>query len=89
MDAVEDSGQRALVAEALLNETRPPYEAEVQGALDEMHRKWLDKQYFLVETKIQEAHLRGDFAEEIQLAQQRLVLNRERNQRSNRSGDSE
>ena len=78
MEAVEDSGQRALLAEALLAESRPPVESEVRSALDGLHHKWLDKQYMEVEGRIQDAHNRGDFLEEIQLAQRRLLLNRER-----------
>ncbi len=78
MDVVEDEAQRALVAEALLGETRPPGENEVQSALDGLRHKWLDKQYMEVEAKIKDAHNRGDFVGEIQLAQQRLILNRER-----------
>jgi DNA primase len=78
MDVVEDSVQRGLLAEALLHETKPPSETEVQGTLDEMQYKWFDKQYLDVEALMKEAHNRGDKAEEVRLAQQRLMLNRDR-----------
>ena len=78
MDAVTDPAQRALLAEALLAEIKPPEESEVQGTVDELHYTWIDKQYWDVVGRIEEAHRRGDFAEEVQLAQRRLILNRER-----------
>jgi len=80
LDLIEDLWQRALVAGALFEEARPPQEAEIQGALDQMHYKWLDRQFLEVENKIVEANKHGDFAEEVRLAQQRLVLNRERHE---------
>ena len=36
MDAVTDAGQRALLAEALMGEMRPPEENEVSSALQEV-----------------------------------------------------
>jgi DNA primase len=84
MEIIEDLAQRALVAGALFDEGRPPLETEIQGALDQMHYKWLDRQFLDVENKIIEANRRGDFAEEVRLAQQRLVLNRERHELGNR-----
>jgi DNA primase len=84
MEIIEDLAQRALVAGALFDEGRPPLESEIQGALDQMHYKWLDRQFLDVENKITEANRRGDFPEEVRLAQQRLVLNRERHELANR-----
>ncbi len=86
MEVVEDPAQRAFVAEALLLGKRPPFESEVQGALDEMHYKWLDRQFLDVEAKIEDAKRNGNFEEEIRLAQQRLLLNRERHQLNAQKG---
>jgi DNA primase len=88
MEVIEDITQRSLVAEALLDEVRPPLETEVQGALGQMHYKWLDKQFLFVEARIEDAHRRGDFAEEVQLAQQRLILIRERHQLDINNGNT-
>jgi DNA primase len=88
IEAIEDSHQRALVAEALLNEVRPPSEVEVRGALDQMNYKWVDKQFLEVEAMIKDANQRGDFAEEIRLAQQRLTLVRERHRLTTEGGNA-
>ncbi len=42
MDVVEDEGQRALLAQALLGETKPPAEDEVAGALQQIHEQALE-----------------------------------------------
>ena len=39
MDVVEDPAQRALLAEALLAETKPPEESEVQSAIQEIQER--------------------------------------------------
>jgi DNA primase len=78
MEAVEDEAQRALLAQALLGETKPPDESLVQGTIDGLRKEWLDGQFRDVEARIKEAELRGDLAGQVELAQKRLLLNRQR-----------
>jgi DNA primase len=77
MEAVEDDAQRALLAEALLGETRPPSEAEVHGAIQEAEERWIGSQLRQLRAEIAEAERRGDFAELTVLTQKKLELDRE------------
>jgi DNA primase len=76
MEAVEDEAQRALLAEALLGETRPPEPDEVAGALQEIEERWIEGQLRDVRGGIAEAERRGDFAELALLTQKKLELDR-------------
>jgi len=76
MDAVENEAQRALLAETLLAETRPPDENEVQSAIQEIHERAIERRQRELRTLISEAERRGDHAELAQLTQQKLVLDR-------------
>jgi DNA primase len=74
MDVVEDEAQRALLAETLLAETKPPAEGEVQSAIQEIHERAIERRQRDLRTLIAEAERRGDVAELAQLTQQKLEL---------------
>ncbi len=76
MDVVEDPAQRALLAEALLGESRPPEEDEVESALQELQERGLESRLRNLRAHIAEAERRGDFAELAVLTQQKLELDR-------------
>ncbi len=76
MDVVEDEAQRALLAEALLAETKPPEENEVQSAIQEIQERTIESRQRELRTLIAEAERRGDFAELALLTQQKLDLDR-------------
>jgi DNA primase len=76
MDAVEDPAQRALLAEALLAETKPPEEGEVQSAIQELQERAIANRQRDLRALIAEAERRGDFAELALLTQQKLELDR-------------
>ena len=76
MNVVEDEGQRALLAEALLAETRPPEEGEVQSAIQEIHERAIESRQRDLRALIAEAERRADFAELAVLTQQKLDLDR-------------
>jgi DNA primase len=74
MDAVEDETQRALLAEALLGEMRPPEPEEVKGAVQEIEERWIEGRLREVRAGIAEAERRGDVAELALLTQKKLEL---------------
>ena len=76
MDSVENEAQRALLAETLLAETRPPEVSEVQSAIQEIHERAIERRQRELRTLISEAERRGDHAELAQLTQQKLDLDR-------------
>lgn len=76
MDAVEDPAQRALLAEALLGETRPPGEGEVRSAVQELQERAIESRQRELRARIAEAEQRGDFGEVAQLTQQKLEMDR-------------
>jgi DNA primase len=76
MDVVEDPAQKALLAEALLGETRPPEEGEVSSAIQEIQERAIVNRLRELRTLIAEAERRGDFAELAILTQQKLELDR-------------
>jgi DNA primase len=76
MNVVEDEAQRALLAEALLAETRPPEEGEVQSAIQEIHERAIESRQRDLRALIAEAERRADFAELAVLTQQKLDLDR-------------
>jgi len=76
MDAVEDPAQRALLAEALLHETRPPAETEVRSAIQEVEERVVEHRQRELRARIAEAERRGDSTELALLAQQKLQMDR-------------
>ncbi len=76
MDVVEDPGQRALLAQALLGETRPPEENEVEGALQEVEERTVEGRLRDIRAQIGQAERRGDHADLALLTQKKLELDR-------------
>jgi len=76
MDVVEDEAQRALLAETLLAEVKPPLESEVLGAIQEIKERGIENRQRDLRVLIAEAERRGDFAELTVLTQQKLDLDR-------------
>jgi DNA primase len=76
MDAVADPAQRALLAEALLAETKPPQEQEVRSAIQEIQERAIENRQRDLRASIAEAERRGDYAELALLTQQKLDLDR-------------
>jgi DNA primase len=76
MNAVEDQEQRALLAETLLAETKPPAETEVQSAIQEIQERALERHLRNLRALIAEAERRGDTGELTLLTQQKLDLDR-------------
>ena len=63
MDVVEDPAQRALLAEVLLAETKPPEPGEVESAIQEIQERAIEGRQRDLRAQIAEAERRGDFAE--------------------------
>ena len=76
MDAVEDPAQRALLAEVLLQETKPPDETEVLSAIQEIQERSVESRQRDLRALIADSERRGDFAELALLTQQKLDLDR-------------
>jgi len=76
MDVVEDPAQRALLAETLLAEVKPPEVSEVQSAVQEIQERAIEVRQRELRSLIAEAERRADFAELAVLTQQKLDLDR-------------
>jgi DNA primase len=76
MEVVADERQRALLAEALLGETKPPGVSEVFSALQEIQERALEGRLRAIRAQIAEAERRADYAELAVLTQQKLELDR-------------
>jgi DNA primase len=76
MAVVEDPAQQALLAEALLGETRPPEEAEVASALQQVQERAIESRLRQLRASISDAERRGDYAELAVLMQQKVELDR-------------
>ena len=76
MDVVENPAQKALLAEALLGETRPPDDREVESALQEIEERAIESRIRGLRAQIAEAERRGDHAALALLTQQKLDLDR-------------
>jgi DNA primase len=74
MEAVEDPGQRALLAEALLGESRPPEANEVESAVQEVEERGIEGKLRDLRAKIAEAERTGDFSGLALLTQKKLEL---------------
>jgi DNA primase len=73
---VGDPGQRALLAEALLGESRPPQANEVESAVQEVQERALEGRLRDMRAQIAEAERNGDFTGLALLTQQKLELDR-------------
>jgi DNA primase len=76
IEAVEDPAQKALLAEALLAEMRPPEEIEVASALQEVQERAIEGRQRDLRALIAEAERQGDYAGLALLTQQKLALDR-------------
>ena len=76
MEVVEDPGQKALLAEALLGETRPSEDTEVEGALQEVQERAIEGHLRDLRAQIAEAERQGDYAGLALLTQKKLELDR-------------
>ena len=74
MDAVVDPGERALLAEALLGESRPPEANEVESAVQEVQERAIEGRLRDLRAQIAEAERNGDFAGLAILTQKKLEL---------------
>ncbi len=76
MDAVEDPGQKALLAEALLGESGPPRANEVESAVQEVEERALEGRLRDLRGHIAEAERNGDVDGLALLTQKKLELDR-------------
>ena len=76
MEAVEDEAQRALLAQVLLGETKPPTDSEVAGALQQIQERVIEHRLRDLLAQISEAERRGDFDAAMALTPQKLELDR-------------
>src|SRR5262249_17445612 len=76
MEMVEDQGQMALLAEALMGETDSPPAATVQGAVMSLQKRQIESQLRQLRAEIAEAERRGDYAQLAILTQKKLDLDR-------------
>jgi DNA primase len=76
MDAVVDPGQRALLAEALLGESRAPEANEVESAVQEVEERGIEGRLRDLRAQIAEAERIGDYAGLALLTQKKLELDR-------------
>ncbi len=76
MDVVEDSTQKALLAEALLAEIEPPSAETVIGAIVSLQQRRIEVELRDLRAQIQEAERRGDFTELALMTQRKLELDR-------------
>jgi DNA primase len=88
IDVIEDPAQRALLAEALLAETKPPEAVEVESAIQEIEERAIGVQLRDLRVLIAEAERQGDQAELAILTQRKLALDRTlRELHNRRSGE--
>jgi len=76
LEAVEDPGQKALLAEALLGESGPPTANEAEGAVQEVQERAIEADLRRLRQQIAEAEQKADSAELAFLTQQKLELDR-------------
>jgi DNA primase len=74
MDVVEDEGQRALLAEALLAETKPPEENEVQSAIQEIQERAIEHRLRELRAEMETAEHNGDRTKADAFALQQVEL---------------
>ena len=73
---VEDEGQRALLAEALMAETKPPSEAEVHSTIQQIHERAIETRLRQIVGQIVDAERGGALAGALQLTQEKLQLDK-------------
>jgi len=76
MDAVEDEAQKALLAEALLAETKPPTEEMVSDALAWHEASLIENQLRKVRSEMAETERQSGWEEALRLNQSRVMLER-------------
>ena len=76
MEVVEDAAQMSLLAEAMMNETGPPSDAEVESAIQEVEERALEMRLREVRASIAEAERRGDYSDLAMLTQRKLELDK-------------
>ncbi len=76
MEVVADQAQRALLAEVLLGEVRPPEEGEVSSAIQELEERALEGRQRELRALIAEAERQSDHVGLALLTQQKLELDR-------------
>jgi DNA primase len=76
MGAVEDPAQRALLAEALLGETRPPEEEEVASSIQQIEERAIEHRLRELRARIAEAERHADIAELAILLQEKVRLDK-------------
>jgi DNA primase len=74
MAVVDDPAQQALLAEALLGETRPPDETEVASSLQQVQERTIESRLRQLRASIADAERRGDFTEIAILMKQKMEL---------------
>jgi DNA primase len=74
MDVIEDEAQRALLAETLLAETKPPEENEVQSAIQEIHERAIEHRLRELRVEMETAERAGDRAGADAFALQQIEL---------------
>ncbi len=84
LEAVDDPQMRMLLAEALRGEVKPPGEAEVASAIQELRENALAKRQRQLRELIAAAEHQGDAVSVFTLTQQKLELDRELRQLHNR-----
>ncbi len=76
MEAVEDPAQKALLAEALLKETQPPTEDEVESSIQQIQERAIEGRLRMLRGLISEAERRADFAELAVLLKEKMELDK-------------
>ncbi len=76
LDAVQDPGQKALLAEALLGESEPPRVNEVESAVQEVEERALEGRLRDLRAQIAEAERKADSGGLALLTQKKLELDR-------------
>jgi len=76
MDVVEDAGQRALMAEALLSETKPPEEPEVLSAIQQIQERAIEHRLRILIGEIADAERRRDDDALLAATQQKMELDK-------------
>jgi len=84
MEVVDDPAQKALLAQALLAEGRPPEDKEVEGAVQELQERVIEARLRDLRTQIADAERRTDDGALAALTQQKLELDRELRQMQSR-----
>ena len=88
MDAVDDPAQRALLAAALLGETRPPEESEVASSVQQVQERGIESRLREIRAEIADAERRGDLSKQPILLKEKIELDRALRELRNHKPDS-